>query len=177
MAPLEGTSRRCELVSPDQPTGFGRLSKMVSCQIGLDRIALLHIQHILWSHGQMPEELVVQEVVLLAGPEVFEKGVLRHEFAKTVGANKKSSSFTTSEVKVLLEVVRCLDTIAGHVGMDLMLRRFPGIIEIQLWLTINTTSSKEWESCRGQKASVSPCVNQMSKESLKYATWVIPSGP
>ena len=103
---------------------------MVSCQVGLDRIALLHIQHILWSHGQMPEQLVVQEFVLLPSPEVFEKGVFRHEFAKTVRAYKKSSSFATSEVKVFLEVVSCLDTIAGHVGMDLMLRRFPGIIEI-----------------------------------------------
>jgi hypothetical protein len=106
----------------------------------------------------MPEHLVVQEVLLLAGPGVFEKGVFDIEFSKTVGANKKSSSFTTSEVKVFLEVVGRLNTIAGHTGMDLMLRRFPSIIEVRLWLTINSASAEEWECCWGQKASIGPWV-------------------
>ena len=127
MAPLVGTSRRGELVPSHQPPGFRRLSKVVSCQVGL---ALVEIQHVLWSHGQLPEHLVVQEVLLLAGPCVLEKGVFDIEFAKTVGAYKKSCSFTTSEVKVFLEVVRRLDTIAGHIGMDLVLRCFPSIIEV-----------------------------------------------
>ena len=172
VAPLEGTSRRSELVTPHQPAGFSRLPKMVSCQVGLP---LVEIQHILWSHGQMPEQLVVQEVVLLPGPEIFEKGVLGHEFAKTVSAYKKSCSCATSEVKVFLEEVCCLNTIAGHIGMDLMLRRFPGIIEIRFWLTINSASTKEWESCGGQQASVSPCVSHRSARHFygTLATWVI----
>ena len=172
VAPLVRTSGGGEFVAPDQPTGFGGLSKMVSCQVGL---ALVEIQHILWSHGQMPEQLVVQEVVLLPGPEIFEKGVLGHEFAKTVSAYKKSCSCATSEVKVLLEEVCCLNTIAGHIGMDLMLRRFPGIIEIRFWLTINSASTKEWESCGGQQASVSPCESNRSARHFcdALATWVI----
>ena len=136
---------------------------MVSDHIHLPLLDLV-LHHVMGSHSQVPEHLVVQEVLLLPGPGVFEKGVFDIEFAKTVGANKKSSSFTTSEVKVFLEVVGSLNSIAGNVGMDLMLRRFPGIVEVRLWLTINSTSAEEWECCWGQKASVGPCIVNESKD-------------
>ena len=160
VAPLEGTSRGSELVPPNQPPGFSRLPKMVSCQVGL---TLIKIQCILGSHGQVPEELVVQEGLLLASPGVFEKANLRIELAKTVRSYQESSSFSASKVEVFLEVVRCLDTIAGHVRVDLMLGRFPSIIKTRFWLTVNSASTKERNCGGGQKAPVGACVKSISE--------------
>ena len=134
---------------------------MVSDQICLP---LLDLHHVLRSHGQVPEHLVVQELCLLPGPRVLEQGVLHVELAETVSAHKKSCPFTASEVEVFLEEVSCCDPIAGHVGMHLVLRSLPGILQTHLWLTINPTSAEKWNCRRGQKTSVGPCIVNESKD-------------
>ena len=65
---LEGTSRRSVFVASNQPVGFRRLPKMIANQVGL---AFVELEHVLWSYGQVPEQLVVQEVLLLPGPEIL----------------------------------------------------------------------------------------------------------
>ena len=155
VTPLVGTSGRGELIASYKPAVFGRLPEMVSDQIGLP---LLDLHHVLGSHGQVPEHLVVQELCLLPGPRVLEQGVLHVELAKTVSAYKKSCPFTASEVEMFLEEVSSGDTVAGHVGMHLVLRSLPSILQTHLRLTINPTSAEKWYRCWRQKASVSPCV-------------------
>merc|ERR1712223_1289118 len=115
VSPLEGTSRRSHPIPSYQPSVFSRLPKMVSDHIHLPLLDLV-LHHVLGSHSQVPEHLVVQELSLLSGPRVLEQGVLHVELAKTVSAYEKSCPFTASEVEVFLEEVSGRDTVAGHVG-------------------------------------------------------------
>jgi len=93
---------------------------MVSDHIHLPLLDLV-LHHVLGSHSQVPEHLVVQEVSLLPGPRVFEHRVHSIELAKAVTAHKKSCPFAAGEVEMFFEEVSRRDTVAIAVGVHLVL--------------------------------------------------------